>query len=320
MAQLVLKRTLLAIPTLLVVSMLVFWLLFVGPNPLEQLQQDPNFTAEDVERLTKLYGWDKPVPVQYVDWVTGFVTGDWGESIQQQKPARDIILERLPLTLIITGSAMILSLLIAIPLGVFTAVKKYSKADYTATTLTFAMMAAPSFFIALLLQLFALKLGDWNNGNLILYTGGAPRDWGSPAEVIGRLFLPIFALSILQIAGWSRYQRSQLLTVLESDYIRSALAKGLSFRTVLTRHAMRNTMLPIITIVAIDLAVLFSGAVITESVFALPGMGTLLLDSVLNRDVVVAVDIIMIAAFLMVFFNALADVTYGLLDPRVRVK
>ena len=181
------------------------------------------------------------------------------------------------------------------------------------------MMAAPSFFIALLFQLFALKLGDWNGGDLILYTGGAPRSWGDIGDVVARLFLPVLALSILQIAGWSRYQRSQLLTVLESDYIRSAMAKGLSFRTVLTRHAMRNSMLPIITIVAIDLAVLFGGAVITESVFALPGMGTLLLDSVFQRDVVLALDIVMIAAFLMVFFNAVADVAYGLFDPRVRV-
>ncbi len=319
MGQLIIKRMLLAIPTLFVVSVLMFLLLFVGPNPLEMLQQDPGFTAEDVERLTKLYGWDQPVHRQYIDWATGFVRGDWGESIQQQVPARDVIMERLPLTLLLTGASMMFSLMIAIPIGAYIAINKYSKADYFATAATFAMMATPSFFLALLLQLLALQIGDWRGGEMFFYTAGAPRDL-TFSELVGRLTLPIVALSLLQIAGWSRYQRSQLVTVLESEYIKAAMAKGLPKRHVYIKHAMRNTMLPIITIVAIDLATLFGGAVITETIFALPGMGTLLLDSVNSRDVVVVLNIVMIGAFLMVLFNALADVMYGVLDPRVRVK
>ena len=319
MGQLILKRAILAVPTLFVVSIVMFVLLFVGPNPLEMLKQDPNFTPADVERLTKLYGWDQPLYKQYIDWATGFVTGDWGESIQQQVPAKDIIMERLPLTLVLTGSSMIFSLMIAIPVGAYIAIKKYSKADYFATAATFGMMAAPSFFLALLLQLLALKIGDWRGGDMLFFTAGAPRDL-SFGEVFGRLALPVVALSLLQIAGWSRYQRSQLVTVLDSDYVKAAMAKGLDKRHVYIKHAMRNTLLPIITIVAIDLATLFGGAVVTETIFSLPGMGTLLLDSVLTRDVVVVLDIVMISAFLMVLFNAIADVMYGVLDPRVRVQ
>lgn len=333
MSQLVIKRVLQAIPTLLVVSFLMFLLLFMGPNPLQQLKQNPNIRDADIKRLTKQYGWDKPWYAQYVKWGTNFVKGDLGDSVQTMRPAKELISERLPLTLMLTGLSMIFSMMIAIPIGAYVAVKKYSKADYAATFLTFTMMATPSFFLALLLQLFALKLGDMNGGNLVLFTAGAPSCagaspsvfgqvfscMGTPIEVFRRLALPVAALSMLQVAGWSRYQRSELLNVLNSEYIKCAMAKGIPFRDVFVKHAMRNTMLPMVTIVAVDVALLFGGAVITETVFSLPGMGSLLLQSVLNRDVVVALDIVMISTILVLVFNTVADVMYGVLDPRVRV-
>lgn len=332
MTGLILRRMLEAIPALIVVSIIMFGLLALGPNPLELLKQNPNITSEDVKRLTEMNGWDKPVTEQYVHWATNFVKGDMGTSTVDQRPAWDKIRERLPLTLMITGMSMIVSLAIALPIGAYVAVHKYSKADYFATLTTFAMMASPSFFVGLLLQLFALKLQD-TTGSLLFFTAGAPSCVASssgfastmgscmatPIEVFQRLALPVFALSILQIAGWSRYMRSELLGVLNQDYIRSAMAKGIPGKIVFMRHAMRNALLPLVTIVALDVAGLFGGATITEKVFGLPGMGNLLLDSLGQKDIAVVLAIVMIGAGLVLFMNMIADVLYGVLDPRVRV-
>lgn len=333
MTGLVIRRLLEAIPALLVVSVIMFGLLLMGPNPLDQLKQDPNITAADVERLTKLNGWDKPAQERYVKWATGFIRGDLGVSTVDRRPAAEKISERLPLTLMITGLSMMVSLAIALPIGAYVAVHKYSKADYGATLATFAMMASPSFFVAMLLQLGALKLQDMNGGTLWFYTGGAPACVGgdngliasigscvtTPMETFRRLALPVMALSILQIAGWSRYMRSELLGVLNQDYIRSAMAKGLDGKIIFMRHAIRNALLPLVTIVALDVAGLFGGAVITERVFGLPGMGNLLLDSVQQTDIAVVLAIVMISASLVLLMNMIADVLYGVLDPRVRV-
>jgi peptide/nickel transport system permease protein len=328
----IIRRSLAAIPVLIVASMIVFMLLVVGGNPLEQLRQNPAFRPEDIARLTKEYGWDKPAPVQYMTWAKGAITGDFGKSITTQRPAVDMIGERLPLTLMLTGWSLMLSLIIAIPIGAYVAVKKYSRADYIATFVTFIMMATPSFFLALLFQLSALKMQDWNGGTLVFYTAGAPACagtegvfsaflacLGTPVEVFRKMALPVIALSILQIAGWMRYQRSELLNVLNQDFMKSAVAKGLPGRRVFMWHAMRNALLPIITIVGLDVAMLFSGAVITERVFGLPGMGNLLLDSIYARDIVVVQAIVLIGAFLVLFFNTLVDILYGVFDPRVRV-
>jgi peptide/nickel transport system permease protein len=232
----------------------------------------------------------------------------------------------------VTGMSMVVSLMIALPIGAYVAVHKYSRADYFATLATFAMMASPSFFVGLLLQLFALKMQDMAGGTLVFFTGGAPSCvsgggffatvfgcMGTPVEAFQRLALPVFALSILQIAGWSRYMRSELLGVLNQDYIRSAMAKGISGKTVFFRHAIRNALLPLVTIVALDVALLFGGATITERVFGLPGMGNLLFDSIMQKDIAVVLAIVMIGATLVLIFNTIADILYGVLDPRVRV-
>ncbi|MCW2972352.1 MAG: binding-protein-dependent transport system inner rane component [Thermoleophilia bacterium] len=332
MIGLILRRTLAAIPVLFVVSIIMFLLVKLGPNPLEMMKQQPGFTSKDVSRLSKLNGWDKSLPSQYVYWAKNFFTGDMGTSWVQQRPVWSMISERLPLTLMVTGASMMLSLLIALPIGAYVAVHKYSRADYVATLSTFAMMASPSFFVALLLQLGALKLQDMNGGNLVFFTAGPPACVGggdllkvatscltTPIEVFRRLSLPIFALSILQIAGWSRFLRSELLGVLNADYIRSAMAKGLGGRVVFMRHAMRNALLPLVTIVALDVAGLFGGAVITESVFGLPGMGNLLLSSLGSMDVTVVLAIVMIGAVLVLIMTTVADILYGVLDPRIRV-
>lgn len=316
MTGLVVRRLLQAVPVLVVASMVVFLLLFVGPNPLEQLREDPAYTSADVARLTAQYGWDRPITEQYLRWAGGLLHGDWGTSLQFQRPALDVILDRLPLTLFVSGLALMLSVLVALPVGVFVAVRRYSRVDYATTVVTFGLMATPSFFVALLFQAAALKLKD-ATGTLWFATGGAPMH-GSLLAWAQHLALPVIVLSALQIGSWTRYQRSELLGVLATDYVKSALAKGLPFRVVLTRHALRNTMLPIVTLLAMDLAGMVGGTMITETVFGLPGVGTLLLDAVRNHDVVLAVDIMMVGAVALVLANAAADVTYGVLDPRVR--
>lgn len=327
MIELFIKRTVLAVPTLILVSIIMFVVLFLGPNPLDALTQNPNFTPKDVKRITHQLGWDKPWPVQYMNWAKGFVQGDMGTSISTMRPAKEMISERLPLTLLLTGMALVISISIAIPIGAYIAVKRYSAADYAATFMTFAMMASPSFFFGLLLQLTALFLQDATGGTLVFFTAGAPacvsHVTSCPADIVDvvrHMALPVAVLSMLQIAGWSRYQRSELLGVLDSEFVKAAMAKGITWRRVFFAHALRNALMPIITIVAMDVAFLFGGAVITESVFGLPGMGTLLLDSVTGRDVVVVLDIVMLGTVLVLVFNTIADLAYGLLDPRVRVK
>lgn len=332
MSGFLIRRTVEGLLALVVVSVIMFGLLAMGPNPLEQLKQNPNITSKDIARLTKLNGWDKPITSQYVHWATGFVKGDLGTSTVDQRKASTKIMERLPLTLMVTGMSMILSLSIALPIGAYVAVRKDSTADYVASLMTYGMMAAPSFFIGLLLQLFALKLQDMNGGSLWFYTGGPPQCTSggglfhtafsciaTPIEVFRRLALPVTALSILQIAGWSRYMRSELLGVLNADYIRSARAKGLDSKLVFMRHAIRNALLPLVTIIALDVAALFGGATITERVFGLPGMGNLLWDALSQKDIAVILAIVMIGAALVLLMNTVADILLGILDPRVRM-
>jgi peptide/nickel transport system permease protein len=330
MLSLALRRFLEAIPALIVISVIMFVLMQLAPDPLVGLRQNPNVTAKDVARLAHVNGWDLPVVKQYFRWAGHFLRGDLGTSWMSQRRTSALIMDRLPLTLMLTGMSLVVSLVIALPIGAYVAVHKYSKADYAATLTTFAMMAAPSFFVGLLLQLTAIKLQDMFGGTLIFFTAGPPKcsSFGftaifhcmaTPLEAFQRFALPVTALSVIQVAGWSRYMRSELLGVLNQDYIRSAMAKGLDGKVIFFRHALRNALLPLVTIIALDVAGLFGGAVITEQVFGLPGMGNLLLSSLSNGDLAVVLAIVMIGAALTLFMNLVADILYGVLDPRVRV-
>lgn len=317
MIPFVARRLLQGAGALVVVSIAMFLLLFVGPNPLEQLRSNPEFSEEDIARITHEYGWDRPWHEQYVEWAGGMLSGDWGESLLQQRPAKELIVERLPLTLVLTASSMLLSAAIAIPLGILLAARRNSRLDHGVAIGSFALMAMPGFLLALGLQIAAIKLYH-STGILWAYAAGAPEN-GSPVEWIRRLALPVLALTAVQVAGWTRYQRSEMLGALASEYVKAARAKGLSERYVVVRHALPNTALPIITIVAMDVATLFGGAVGVETIFGLPGMGSLLLDAVSQRDVVVALDVVVIGAVLMVVANLVADLLYGVFDPRARV-
>ena len=315
MIALILRRILGLIPTLLAVSLLVFFIMSMGPSPTAALQEYGNLSAEDVAKIAHERGWDKPRIEQYVGWLAGYVTGDWGESVRTLQPVQEMVFERLPLTLTIASLSLLFSVGIGLPLGAYVAVRKYSHVDYITTFLTLALMAMPGFFLAIVLQLLAVKLRD-TTGSVVFYTSGIP-DEGATIEWVQRLALPVVTLTLTHIAIWVRYQRGELLNVLGQEYIKAARAKGLPDRLIFMRHVIRNAVLPIITLIAIDMGKLVAGAIIVESVFGLPGIGTLVLDSVNGHDTPVVLAILMLVAVMMVVFSTIADLLYGVLDPRV---
>jgi peptide/nickel transport system permease protein len=314
-----LVRRLAAMPfILLVTSVLVFFVLSMGPSPLALLMEVANLSPEELKALAHEHGWDLPLWQQYLNWLTDALRGDLGVSIRTFRPAAEVIGERLPLTLTIASLSLALSVGIGVPLGALCAARANSRIDYATTFLTLALMAMPGFFMALVLQLSAVSLRDLTGG-VVFYTSGTPEPGAASIEWLQRLALPVLTLTLTHIAGWVRYQRGELLGVLSEQYIVCARAKGLAGKTIFLRPAMRNALLPIITLVAIDMGKLVAGAVVVESVFGLPGIGTLLLDSVNAHDTVVVLDILMLVGVMMIVCNTLADLAYGALDPRVRV-
>lgn len=318
MIALLASRLVQLVPTLLATSVLMFFILSLGPSPSAQLQEHGNLSADEISRIAHENGWDKPKVQQYASWLANYFRGNWGESVRTMTPAANLILERLPLTLSIAAISLALSVGIGLPLGAYVAVRRYQKVDYATTFTTLSLMAMPAFFLALILQLLAVQLRGVTGG-VVFYTSGIPDD-GATLEWVQRLALPVLTLTLTHIAAWTRYQRGELLNVLGQEYIKCARAKGLPARLVFMRHAVRNAVLPIVTLIAIDMGKLVAGAVVVEAVFGLPGIGTLLIDSVTGHDTIVALDILMLVAVTMVICNTVADLAYGALDPRVRVQ
>lgn len=319
MSGVILRRLVTAPPILLAMSILIFAVLSSGPSPLALLLEVANLSPEDIARISHANGWDLPAWRQYLNWLGGIVQGDLGTSVRTLQPASELIAERLPHTLTIAAFALVLSVGIGVPLGALCAVRVNTRLDYATTFLTLTLMAMPGFFMALLLQLFAVKLRD-ATGSPIFYTSGIPEPGAGMTEWVQRLVLPVACLTLTHIAVWTRYQRGELLGVLGEQYIVCARAKGLPAKVIFVRHAMRNALLPIVTLIAIDMGKLLAGAVIVESVFGIPGMGSLLLDSVNAHDTVVVLDILCLVGLMMILCNGLADVVQGMLDPRVRAE
>jgi peptide/nickel transport system permease protein len=302
------------VPLLFGISVLIFVLIQAAPGGPEAIFLENRLFIDPqvIEAFRQRLGLDQPLPVQYVRWLTAVLSGDFGISFTTGRPVGVMILERLPATLELMSVSFVFAAVIALPLGAYSAVKQYSLFDFAATTTSFLGIAMPVFWFALILQLlFSVQLG-W------LPTSG--RDTigdGSFPDQVRHLVLPAFVLSIRHIAGWSRYMRSSLLDVVRADFIRTARAKGLRERMVLVRHAVKNALIPVVSIMALDLAGLFSGAVITETIFAWPGIGRLFVQAMFSRDYPLLMGILMMSSFLVVFFNLLADVVYGWLDPRI---
>ena len=319
-----LRRLLISGPLLLISSMIVYTLVHFTGDPLRDLEgRNPPVPPEVLQERRRLLGLDKSLPEQYWNWLSGVVTGDFGPSVKGIDIGADLS-TRLAVTLRMVVLAMILAVILAMVVGVLSAVKQYSPIDYTATLLGFLALSMPVFWLAALLKEFlAIELNQLV-GRTVVYTVGdsTPNLTGSFFDKLpnqlGHLVLPTIALAAVSYAAWSRYQRSSMLDVLNSDYIRLARAKGLSRSRVLVRHALRCALIPITTVVALDVGAILGGAVITERVFAWHGMGEMLLSSVNDQDVNRLLAWLMVSALIVVVFNLIADLLYAFLDPRIR--
>ncbi len=316
------RRTLQAIPLLLAISIILYGILYNMPGgPLAPYLQNPHITAADIARLKHNLGMDQPVPIQYLKWLGHILTGDMGYSTSNSEPVFQALIERFPATVELMGASLLISILIGISAGIISAVYRYSLLDYAITTLAFFGQSMPVFWFALMMQLaFAVHGIPLPFGYQIQLpsagiSSGDTFDFGDRIE---HLILPATVLSLLNIALFSRFMRSSLLEVLGTDYMRTAAAKGLAFRTILFKHGLKNALIPVVTIIALSLPSLLAGAIITETIFAWPGMGRLFINALNQSDLALLMGYLLLVAFLVVFSNLFADVVYAWLDPRVK--
>ena len=311
------RKLIFSIVVLFFASVAIFVLVNLGPDPLTELKNNPRVSQADVQRITRIYGLDRSLPERYLVWAGGLVRGDLGYSVKLQSPVSELIVPRVWPTVLLMGSSLILTVLVSIPFGVYSAIKKYSALDNAGTFLSFVGYSMPSFWLGLILQLvLGVYLTSWA-GVRVFYTSGFSSGDGGLVDLLQHLTLPVLTLSAISIASYSRFQRGAMLDVLSSDYLRTARAKGLSWRRVYLKHALRNALVPVVTVIALDMGVLLGGAVITETIFAWPGLGFLLADSLYKGDYNVAQGLLMISAALIVFFNYVADMAYAVVDPRI---
>jgi peptide/nickel transport system permease protein len=309
-----LRRLLIAIPTLIVISLVVFTVLALAPgDPLSNLAGSSDIPYEVRENIRIQFGLDQPIYVRYFKWLVAYVQGDWGYSFGSRIPASTLIMMRIPTTLWVIGIAYVIAMLIAIPLGVMTAARQYTWFDHVFTGLSFVGFSLPTFFTGVLLIItFSVTL-RW----LPMVYNQQVTD---PIEWLRQAIMPISVLALLQAATLNRYVRASMLDNLNQDYARTARAKGLSERIVVTRHVLRNALVPVVTLIALQLPTVFTGSVVTEQIFRVPGIGSLFISAIQNNDTPVIMAIIMVFAFLVVFFTLVADLLYGVLDPRVRYR
>lgn len=310
-----LRRLFLAVPTLLVTSGILFGLLHLAPGGPVAIYAAPDAGPEDLARLARLLGTDQPIPVQYVKWLGGMLRGDWGRSFRYREPVATVLGGRLPNTLQLMLAAMTLALALAVPFGVISAVSRRRWVQHQASVASMLGISIPSFWLGIMILLvFSVKLRWLPPGGMATIGVGF-----SLTDRLHHLVGPAAVLATLYIAGWSRYVRSSLLEVIHQDYIRTARAKGLTDQRVIFHHALRNALLPLVTLIGLQAPTLVGGAIITETVFAWPGMGRLLAESLTSRDYPVLMASFMIMAVLTVVGNLLADLAYGWIDPRIRL-
>jgi peptide/nickel transport system permease protein len=325
MGRYVIRRLLQMIPVIWIISVVIFILLQLTPgDPVAALEDNPNITAEDRERYAEQLGLNDPLHIKYLKWSRNMIQGDFGISIATKRPVIVEILDRLPNTLRLMVVAQITTLLIAIPVGIISAVKQYSLFDHMATTIAFWGQSIPIFWFGLLLILvFSITLKNAEGGPL-LPAGGMydlrlyDAETAPLSNRIKHMILPVFMLTMFSAGSYTRYMRSSMLDVLHQDYLDTARAKGLRERVVILLHALKNAAIPVITIIALGLPLVFAGALFTETIFSWPGMGRLFIRSVERSDYDLVMGIVMINAFLILIFNLLADILYAYLDPRVR--
>ncbi|MCW2959714.1 MAG: putative peptide transport system permease [Thermoleophilia bacterium] len=309
----VIRRLVRAATTLLAASAVVFLLVMVGPDPLATIAQESD--GIDTKQLAAEYGWDRPWPEQYLDWLGDALRGDLGTSIRTNEDAGSMIVDRLPVTLALGGASMLVALATSVLLALWASARRNQRGDRVVTGLMVAMGALPSFLLALALQWLAVQAKDLF-GVTIVYVGGMPREPGL-LELIQRFALPVLVLAMVQVAAWMRFLRSDLVDALESDMVVAARGQGLPERQLRIGHALRISLAPLVTLVALEIGTLVGGTLVVETVFSLPGLGRLLVDSLQARDVVVTLDIIVLGAVSIVIATMAADALAARLDPRI---
>jgi peptide/nickel transport system permease protein len=310
------RRLLLVIPSVIGISVVLFTILALAPgDPFEELATNPNVPAEVRAALRASFGLDDPVALRYFRWFAAMVQGDWGFSFASRIDVDTLILQRIPVTLLIIGASQLLALAIALPVGVYAATRPYSIFDQIANTLAFVGFSLPTFFTGILfILLFSIHLG-WLP--FVYRADIAATGWAWYWEHFKQAIMPVMVLGLFQGASWTRYVRSAVLDVIRLDYVTTARAKGLAERVVVVKHVVRNALIPVVTLVALSMPAVFGGAIVTEQIFRVPGIGSLLISAILANDTPVIMAVTFVFAILVILFNLFADLLYGWLDPRI---
>jgi peptide/nickel transport system permease protein len=316
MSRYLLRRLLIALPVLAGISLVLFVILALAPgDPLGEAATNANVPPEVQARIRAQFGLNDPLPIRYARWFTAMVKGDWGYSFVSRVDVGALILQRLPTTLFVLGSAQLLGLLVALPIGIYSAMRPYSVFDQVATTFAFIGFSLPTFFTGILFILFFSIYLDWLP--FIYRADINATGWRWYWEHARQAIMPVAVLGLFQGASLTRYVRSSVLEVVRLDYINTARAKGLSEKVTIVKHVVRNALIPVVTLVALQIPAIFTGAVITEQIFRVPGIGSLLITSILANDTPVIMAITFVFSCLVVLFNLIADLLYGWLDPRI---
>ena len=310
------RRFLQALVVLVLVSGVGFAVLHLAPGgPAAIYAMTPTMSAEDLDRLTRELGLDRPVPEQYLHWVGGVLTGNWGRSYRDGRMVREVVVDRIPATMVLMASAFAVAVGLGLVTGIVSAVRQYSLVDHALTFSSMVALSIPTFWLGLMaIYVFAVLWRILPPGNM----GTVGADF-SLLDRLRHLVLPAATLGVVMVATWSRYTRASMLEVIQEDYIRTARAKGVAAAAVILKHALKNALIPLITLAGLQLPLLFSGALVTETVFTWPGMGRLFVDSIGYRDYPVLMGLLMLTALLVVVGNLLADLLYAVIDPRVRL-
>jgi peptide/nickel transport system permease protein len=316
MSKYFIRRVLIAIPSLLGISLVLFTILALAPgDPFEELATNPNVPPEVRANLRTQFGLDDPIPVRYVRWIASMAKGDWGFSFASRVNVSTLIMQRLPTTLFVLGTAQLLAILVALPIGIYSAVRPYSIFDQIATSFAFIGFSLPTFFTGLLfILLFSIYL-DWLP--FIYRADIGTTGWRWVWDMTRQAIMPITVLGLFQGATLTRFVRSAVLDVVRLDYVNTARSKGLSEGTTIVKHVVRNALIPVVTLLSLQIPTVFTGAVITEQIFRVPGIGSLLISAILSNDTPVVMSIIFVFAVLVVLFALIADLAYAWLDPRI---
>ncbi|TDD44188.1 ABC transporter permease [Kribbella antibiotica] len=313
MGSYLIRRLLIGIPVLIGVTLINFLIINLAPGSPADLYLTPTSTSADVARVEAELGLDQPIFVQYFHWLTRLFHGDLGVSFQNRAPVTELIGERLGPTLLLMGTSLVIAYLVAIPIGILAARKKNSATDYSVVGASFLGISVPHFFLGLvLIYVFALELGWLPTGNMITLGRG-----GGFADRVNHLILPVAVLATATAANMTRYVRSSMIDAFGQDYIRTAKAKGLGRSVITSKHALRNALIPVVTVIGVDLSALIGGAIVTEQIFQWPGIGLLTIQSIGARDYAVLMGINLIAAIAVFGANLLTDIAYAVVDPRV---